>query len=924
MQLVFHIKYHTLWGERLFMAGSCTELGDNDANNALEMVCHEPGEWRREVSLPDTMKEISYTYLVKNDKGVRKREESGFKHHISFGQLGDINFPTNDEAPEQVDEYQNHIYFIYDEWDATPTDKIFYASAFTKNIFARPAKTPSKAQNNVIFRVGAPQIKPAQVVALTGNQRCLGNWEPHKALHLSDANYPLWEIRLDANDISFPLEYKFVVLESDTNRLCYWEEGDNRVMHQLQQMDQRPINSRHSSLCGSVMLNTCRFRTPDIGWKACGTVIPVFSLRSEQSFGIGDIGDLKKFIDWAKVTGQHVIQVLPMNDTTRTHTWNDSYPYSAISIYALHPLYIHIPSMGALRDGKKSAYYQKMQQQLNSKETVDYPSVEKYKTAYYRDFFEQEKEAILKDDEFQKFVAHNKEWLIPYSAFSYLRDVYHTADFTKWGDDARYHHEQAARFCQPDSASWHAFSYLFFIQYILHKQLKDVFRYARENRILLKGDLPIGINRESVEAWAEPGYFNRQVQAGAPPDIFSDKGQNWSFPTYNWDVMKKDGFDWWKKRFQNLQQYFDCIRIDHILGFFRIWEIPYDYTEGLCGYFNPALPLHKTEIEQYGMVFDEQWLTPHIHVKYLPELFGNTLPPSLRGTKQYGEYLHYCDSEHLTLNENCSTQRKIEQLFNDRNDKNVQIIKEGLMRIANEVLFIRDSNGYHPRIMANQSYAYRELTEQNRQAFDRLYHDFFFVRHNRFWKETAISRLQPLLESTQMLVCGEDLGMIPATVHEVMDQLQLLSLEVERMPKVMENEFTDLKRLPYHAVCMTSTHDMNPIRAWWKENKEKTQRYFNNILCHDGIAPEACSAMMAVQIITNHLGASSMLTMIPLQDWLAMDDKLKRLDAGAERINDPANAHHYWRYRMHVTIETLLQSTGFNEKINAMITESGR
>ena len=934
MKLNFTLKYHTKWGERLFISGSCAELGNEDVNNALEMCYHNEDEWRLEVTLPDSLNELYYVYLIENRNGIRITEESGLKHHFLFN--------------------QRTTYHLYDDWMTKSADDLFYSAAFSKNIFARNSKDnptirPEK-QTNIVLQVRAPVITPNQKVALTGNQPCLGDWNPQQALCLSDNHFPLWETTLHADDISFPFVYKFVVLDGTTNRLCYWEEGENRVLHQPQFIQNDPIPpddhklssiEKKAALAHSrsdcIRIDGYRLRAPQSTWKTCGTVIPVFSLRSEQSFGIGDIDDIKKIIDWARATDQHVIQVLPMNDTTRTHTWKDSYPYSAISIYALHPLYIHLPTMGELHDKKKKAYYQKIQLRLNEKETVDYQSVEKYKTAYYRDYFDQEKDNILKNKDFQKFIAQNKDWLIPYAAFSFLRDLHQSADFSKWGEDARYNRKKMERFCQPESETFLEFTYLFFIQYMLHKQMTDVFRYARENRVILKGDLPIGISRESVEAWTEPDYFNRQVQAGAPPDIFSGKGQNWSFPTYNWEAMKQDGFGWWKKRFQNLQQYFDSIRIDHILGFFRIWEIPYDYTEGLCGYFNPALPLLKTEIEQYGMLFDDQWLSPRIHHKYLSELVGD---------EDISNYLHPCDAEHLALNENCSTQRKIEYLFNNQRSRKSQIIKNGLMIIANETLFIRknreysDSDevsdeslfisdqrrpiGFHPRIMAFQSYAYRELSEQNRQAFDRLYRNFFFERHNQFWKETALHRLQPLLGSTRMLVCGEDLGMIPASVHEVMGFLQILSLELERMPKDTENEFTDLRKLPYLAVCTTSTHDMNPIRAWWNEDKEKIQRYYNNILQHSGIAPDKCTADLAEEIIINHLNASSMLTMIPIQDWFAIDDTIAQPDANTERINNPANANHYWRYRMHINIETLLQSTNLNEKILAMITGSGR
>ena len=822
------------------------------------MYYHNQEEWRLEVFLPDTIKDITYNYLVEDINGIRVAEEGGFKHHVVFDRL-------------------YNEYYLYDDWMTKTSDKAFYTSAFSENIFARTtfstagmlrlrsATMPLLLSRNystagmpllqsrkkyIDIYVRAPEINPGQIVALTGNQTCLGNWNPQLALHLSDSRFPLWEIGLNTDDISFPMEYKFVVLDSTSNQLFYWEEGKNRIINSPFEggRGMSPQTSPYPLQRGNydtlLSIDAYRLRTPKLSWKACGTVIPVFSLRSEQSFGIGDIGDIKKLIDWAKITKQHVIQVLPMNDTTRTHTWKDSYPYSAISVYALHPLYLNIPMLGQLNDKKKKARYQKIQQQLNEKATVDYPLVEKYKTAYYRDYFNQEKNNLLKNKDFQDFITQSKDWLLPYAAFSYLRDKHHTADFTKWEEDAHYNPEKMEKFCQPGHEACKEFTFLFFIQYALHQQMEAIACYARENRVVLKGDLPIGVNRESVESWTEPGYFNRQAQTGAPPDNFSEKGQNWSFPPYKWDEFKKDGFVWWKKRLSHLQQYFDSIRIDHILGFFRIWEIPVDYSEGLCGYFNPALPLYKTEIEQY-----------------------------------------------------------------------------------NEVLFVRDPyqpDRYHPRISARQSLAYQELPDEQKHAFDKLYNDFFFERHNDFWKKTALSRLQPLLESTKMLVCGEDLGVLPATVPEVMQSLQLLSLELERMTKDMEHEFTDLTQLPYLSVCTTSTHDMSPIRAWWTENREKTQRYYNQILHREGEAPEICPVEVAEQIIYNHLRASSMLTIIPLQDWFAMDDKIRLPDAAAERINEPANPNHYWRYRMHITLETLLQSTSFNEKIGTMITGTGR
>ena len=900
MKVTFNIKYNTVWGQRLYIVGSCPELGANNIKAAKEMHYLRDGEWQVEIILPDSIKDVDYKYLIKEECGIILSNS-----HVSDYK---VIFDKNSES-----------YHLYDYWQSESADRTFFTSAFTKNLFARRRTTISKTgkstgisnadNSKITLRITAPQIKPEQTIAIAGNQQCLGNWNPDNAPYLSADNFPQWEIQLNPVDISFPLEYKFVVIDKKSKSL-FWEEGGNRILNCNQEKDNSYI-----------IVNNFPLRIPDIKWKACGLVIPVFSLRSDESFGIGDIGDIKKLIDWAKKTGQHIIQMLPMNDTTRLHTWKDSYPYSAISIYAIHPLYISVPMLGSLNNKKRTAFYNNARKRLNAKKTIDYQSVEEYKTAYFREYFEQEKDNIFKNDGFKEFISQNREWLIPYAAFSYLRDSYGTADFAKWGEYAPYNREKIEKFCNPNNEAFDEFSYIFFIQFTLHNQFELVSQYARENNVVLKGDIPIGINRESVEAWTEPGYFNMKGQTGAPPDDFSETGQNWSFPTYNWEVMEKDDFEWWKKRFRKMNNYFDSFRIDHILGFFRIWEIPRDYTDGLCGHFRPALPLSEDEIEEYGMKFDSRWTIPRVNMAFLSELFDDTIDEDIY------KYLSRSNDGNLTLNEICSTQRKISRLFNGSKDKKTRKLKEALTYMASDVLFLEDpyrAKCYHPRISAHKSFAYRYLSDEDKLAFDKLYHDFYFLRHNDFWKETALKRLTPLINSTGMLVCGEDLGMIPASVHEVMDKLQIFTLELERMPKIYGREFAELNKLSYHSVCTPSTHDMNPIRAWWKEDKDKTRRYYNNILHRDGIAPEECSAEIAEQIITNHLQSSSMLTLIPLQDWFAIDDKIKYADAQAERINTPSNPDNYWCYRMHITLEKLLASSRFNRKIKSLITESRR
>lgn len=894
MKITFNINFHTVWGQKLCVVGSVPELGSWEPVLAKEMCYSGDGNWRLELELQSDVRQLEYRYfLCINDNRIFEEWEKN--HRVRF-------------------DGQSESYVLYDYWQIPPDDLAFCSSAFTKGLFAHSNDMRGhsvESEKRLLIKVLAPRVEKGQYVAISGNQECLGNWCPENALPLNCDAAPEWSIMLDATLIHYPLEYKFLVRDAQSHRLLYWESEENRTLR----LDSQGAGE-------TIVISGLHFRENLPLWRCAGSVVPVFSLRSEDSFGVGDLGDLRKLVDWAHKTHQHIIQILPMNDTTMTHTWLDSYPYSAISIYALHPLYVDLSTLGSLRDPARAAFYEEKRQELNALECVDYECALRYKLGYCQEYFAQEGKRVLDTPEFKAFLSENESWLMPYATFCFLRESYGTADFSQWLGNSVYNRTRVRALCRPTSDAWGEISFTYFLQFVLHKQFKAVSDYARANEVVLKGDLPIGVSRTSVEAWTEPGYFNMDSQAGAPPDDFSVNGQNWHFPTYNWDAMEKDHFTWWKKRFAKLGDYFDCFRIDHILGFFRIWEIPTDYVQGLCGHFNPALPLSRKEIEQYGLTFDEHRFTiPRINERFLPELFKENMEEVI------GTYLARSSSRHYVLKPFCDTQRKIEALFADKTDRASIRIKEGLLAITNEVLFMRDTKDpdkFHPRISASQSFIYRELSASERYAFDQLYWHFFYHRHNEFWKAQALKRLVPLVSSTEMLVCGEDLGMIPASVPEVMTKLQIFSLEIERMPKTSQQEFTDLRNLPYHSVCTTSTHDMNPLRSWWKEDPLKTRRYYNNVLGREGEAPEECSAEIATQIVLNHLNAKSMLTIIPLQDWFAMDDSIKRKDCEAERINVPADAHHYWRYRMHITLEKLMAADHLNQKICALIAESGR
>ena len=891
MTLTFHLFYPAPTGHTVQLVSRDIAIAAGaDPAAGLPMTSTDGAHWSLTLDVPTSLLEADYAYQSVDTDGQPSAEPWRPMRHVSLDPL-------------------HAVYTLHDRWQTIPGDSPLYTAAFTHAHFARhEPQSPTKATHprSLILRVPAPRVGKDEHVAIVGSCDSLGNWDPARAIRMSDAHFPDWEVCLDLDTLTLPFEYKFILRNAD-GQLHQWEADFNRTW--------TGSTPRASEV---MIVSETPFRDIRPQWKGAGTVVPVFSLRSETSFGVGDLHDLRLFIDWAAETGQSVVQVLPMNDTTATYTYRDSYPYSAISVYALHPIYLSLTDLEPLKDARQSAVFQRMQGQLNALPEMDYEAVLKGKLDYCRAYFRESGAKVLQSDGYRRFVRENRTWLMPYAVFCYYRDLHGTVDFTRWGDDATYDADRVRALFDAQWETSGEVGYHCFLQYILHTQFSDVADYARRRGVILKGDLPIGVNRTSVDAWADTPYFNPQQQAGAPPDDFSAVGQNWGFPTYNWEVMERDGFAWWKARLGKLSEYFDCFRIDHILGFFRIWEVPIDYVRGLCGHFRPALPLTPDEIESFGLPFDVRYTRPMIRRECLAEVFGD------KSDEVLARFLTSIDDAYLAPNALCDTQQKIAALFQNTNDIG---LRNALYHLTEEVLFVEDPytpGHYHPRISADRSLRYHTLTEAHRIAFDRLYTDFFFVRHHDFWRDTALRRLHPLTASTDMLVCGEDLGMIPDSVHEVMDRLRILSLELGRISKIYGVEFTDLRRAPYLSVCTTSTHDMAPLRLWWQEDAERTRRYLQALSYPTHNENEEATPEAAECIVRDHLQAASILTVLPLQDWLAIDGSLRAPDPTRERINIPADPDHYWRYRMHLTLEELLGAEAFNKKIGAMLRESNR
>ena len=889
MTVSFNIEYRTSWGEEVRIAGLLPE--------SIPMHTTDGINWTADVELevPKEGMTINYSYQIEQNQIIIRKEWDSFPRRLFL-------------SGNSKKKYQ-----IKDCWKNIPEQLYYYSSAFTEALLAHPdrAEIPPCHRKGLVIKAYAPRINKDYCLAICGNQKALGNWDPDKAIPMSDANFPEWQIELDASKLKFPLEYKFILYHKEEKKADCWENNPNRYLAdpELKTNETLVISDRYAY-----------FDIPV--WKGAGIAIPVFSLKSENSFGVGDFGDLKRMIDWAVSTQQKVIQILPINDTTMTHAWTDSYPYNSISIYAFHPMYADIKQMGTLKDKSAAAKFNKKQKELNGLPAMDYEAVNQTKWEYFRLIFKQEGEKVLASGEFGEFFNANKEWLQPYAVFSYLRDAFQTPNFREWPRHSVYNAQDIEKMCRPESVDYPHIALYYYIQFHLHLQLVAATKYAREHGVVLKGDIPIGISRNSVEAWTEPYYFNLNGQAGAPPDDFSVNGQNWGFPTYNWDVMEKDGYRWWMKRFQKMSEYFDAYRIDHILGFFRIWEIPMHAVHGLLGQFIPSIPMSREEIESYGLPFREEYLIPYIHESFLGQVFG----PHTDYVKQ--TFLLPAETPGVYhMKPEFTTQREVESFFAGKNDENSLWIRDGLYTLISDVLFVPDTkekDKYHPRIGIQRDFIFRSLNEQEQNAFNRLYDQYYYHRHNEFWRQQAMKKLPQLTQSTRMLVCGEDLGMIPDCVSSVMNDLRILSLEIQRMPKNPMHEFGYLNEYPYRSVCTISTHDMSTLRGWWEEDYLQTQRYYNTMLGHYGTAPTVATPELCEEVVRNHLKSNSILCILSLQDWLSIDGKWRNPNVQEERINVPSNPRNYWRYRMHLTLEQLMKAEELNDKIRELIKYTGR
>lgn len=903
MRIVFRLNYHTVPGQSIWLRVSA-----NDDAGTLQIRQCQPMQWINdrwwelalEVGAGDIVR-LEYSYQLRQESNGVELDEWGGPRRASAD-------PERDGA-----------LLLWDTWcSAGGPDYAYRTSAFRGTADRGPFADPEVPQDaNHTFQLRMAAVPDGLVPCLIGSVGEIGDWDWTKAVPLDEVDADVWQASLYL-PADWGVEYKYGLWDPAAETVVTLECGENRFL------DARVIDAGQQ-----VRIADEGFRRDDSQlYRAAGVAIPVFSLRSADGMGVGEFADLKPFADWAASTGLKLIQILPINDTTSSHDWTDSYPYSAISVTALHPIYLRLHDLPYEMPDEFRARMDSARDDLNRRAEIDYEGVMAAKLGFLRAIYQEHGGKTSGSKPFRSFLKAAGDWVVPYAAFCVLRDRYHTADFSEWGDWKTYDRRRVEEMMDakhPDSSE---IKFHIWLQFELDRQLSDAVGHLHQFGLALKGDLPIGIDRDSVDAWESPQLFKMDAQAGAPPDAFAVKGQNWGFPTYNWEVMREDGYAWWRARFARLSRYFDAFRIDHILGFFRIWQVPSDQIDGIMGWFDPALPIEIEEIRGRGIDFRiDRFCEPHLRENILRELFAEQFDEVCE------DYIEPVGEDRFRLRPHVSTQRKIVDHFaaitpgDDDHKARLDRLRDTLLDCASEVLFfeVPGSNGtlFHPRCGMHDTRSFRDLDDDQRWRIDALYIDYFFRRQEPFWEAKGYEKLPVMRRASPMLLCGEDLGMVPACVPGVLRELGILSLEIQRMPKRSDIRFADPADAPYMSVVSPSTHDMPTLRGWWREDPGVSAAFAWQAF---GLAdpPPELSGELASRIIVQHLESPSMWAVFPLQDLLAMDEELRHPDPDAERINVPAIMPYYWRYRMHLPIESLAAAGDFNGKLRRLLADSGR
>lgn len=956
------------------VVGNCAELGEWEPRQGLWMSCRPcprepeeilweasavvtypggpggPGVSRAETEDPSVAERgdkgyiLKYSYIVVDDtvqvlrREVRVRTLLIVPEFIARGLQTEPSSPNNSGNGGGADRGQgDDVYNIEvdacDWWDAeADTETISRCATFrsaclpvvgdTEEAISEAPRQPQAASDacdvvQVRFCVRQYGLPRDHRMILTG---CSFSHAPDVPIPMHQSAYAgasWWEVELAIDRSAFPIDYRYCIARDDGDRSTVG------VVHEGEMLRGYSDMSRSRDRPSMIVINDGLFapiaQRPSAveadfspSWRGFGIAAPVFSLRTERSIGCGDFRDLRSLIDFTHKCNGSVVQILPVNDTGVNGSWRDSYPYSSRSVFALHPLYLVVDEL-LVEESLPSAIKERadaLRASLDELSDMDYEKALDAKLALAQMAFDHVggASALSTVHGLENFVDSNSRWLRPYAAFCFLQEVTGTSEHTTWGMWSTATPELIHRITSREALHFRSIAFTYFVQFALHRQLLETSQYAAELGVALKGDLPIGVDKRSVDTWQSPELFRMNTSTGAPPDYFDGLGQNWGFPTYVWENMAKDNYKWWTSRIRRMECYFHAYRIDHILGFFRIWELPSSSVNGMLGNFRPSVPYTVAELHARGVYDIDRLSRPYIRWHDLVDRFGE------RAAEVVTAYFAEDGDGRFMFKDEVATERALVDSCT-RTGEDSDTTRQ-LLNLIQNVCLIRSASDdrYFPRVLLEQTVNFRELDAVAQDALLRLADDFYHHRHEIIWRNHALEVLPALQRASGMLVCGEDLGMIPACVNPVLSELGILKLCIQRMPAV-EGDLGDPSQNPYESVCTTSSHDVPNLRAWLLQP--------SNVELLRGKFPDREPSQMSV--VKDHLDSPSCLCILPIQDVIQMLPKYCMRDVADEIINDPTNSTHYWKYRMENRIDTqLCKDSELIELVRGMVEQSGR
>ncbi|KAH0792635.1 4-alpha-glucanotransferase family protein [Histomonas meleagridis] len=919
----FRVRCHTYYGQQLYVCGDIKELGEWNIDGALLLTFDGNADyWSGTIRLPLSKdpRTVNYKYIIASSHDNLQWEPKE-NHKLELG-------PTVEPCLIEIaDQFRWHDSTLDAFTRSTFVDVIDRRDHPTKVPIIEPEyNEPGKAI--IYFSAYCPYVRHYQTVKVVGSIPELGNWDEHKAIPLTDGRFPQWMGKVKVDLHHLPFEYKYIIC-GPSNEKAIWEMESNRTY------DGICTTVVDSDYPRSVFINEW-FVCPNRDlFKGLGIYSPVFSLRTDHSCGIGQYLDIKKLVDLCVKVGASMIQLLPINDTTDKGEWADSYPYRQVSCFALHPIYIDLLAITKLPPEYEEEINKK-KYELEQQPWIDYPEVFKFKMEMLKKIYKLVD--LEKDSKYQEFIVKNKSWLQPYSLYCYYRDLNGTSDYRQWKEHSTITMAEIEKIC---STLTKELEFTNWLQYLCDVQFKEAREYAVQHRVALKGDLPIGVFLNSVECWAYPKNFRMDMCAGAPPDSFSGDGQNWSFPTYDWDYMASDNYSWWRMRLQRMAELFHTLRVDHVLGFFRIWEIPRaTCVRGMLGHYFPCNPVHINELKARGLYNIDRYIKPYVRWHLLCEKFGGEAYEvsqkyfNSRGVDVGDDYFDFKPE----YDNEVKIKKAVEEI-EDENKRNHYY--HCLIQLVGNVCLIQDQNDhnyYHVRTEVKMEHieetpngpityvssSWNELPENEKRAMEELSIDFTYKRNNALWVSKANPKLDILKDSTNMLICGEDLGQLTQEILDALQSKSLLSLRVQRMSKDPNHDFDEIESYQYMSVCCPSTHDSSTLRGWWEENRPLTEKYWHDQLWRHDNCPYFCEPFVVEMIIKKHLWSRSMWAIFLLQDLADMVDHLRKQSPQDERINYPPDPNHKWKYRYPYTMDELINDSEFTNKLFNLAKDSHR